>query len=505
MANYLSPIGNGQQFNDSNGSPLSGALLFTYTAGSSTKRTTYTDINAGGSNTNPIVLDSSGRPPSPIWLIGSETYKFVLAPANDTDPPTSAIETWDNLSGINDTSVSVDQWVSGPTPTYVSGTEFTLVGDQTTTFHVGRRIKATVGAGTVYGRISVTAFTVLTTVTVVLDSGALDAGLSAVSYGLLTATNQSLDVLGVKRAISETGGTMTGGLTMSSASITMTAGSINFAEGSAVTSAATANIWATDGNTVHITGSTGPITSLGTAPQAGASRWVIFDSTPTLTHSTNLNLPGSVDYTAEAGDFAYVYADTTTQFDVQIFKKSGLPAIAGQPRRIGTFSSSNAANCAIVFPAEAVNYPRIALRGTVHAHTDDTTLYLRTSTNGGSSYDSSAGNYTWAQHGRSDSGAEGNDIGSDSAIQISNITVGRNFGNAADESGFIEIIFDNPYGTTYKKNIRWLLANSDPSAGVTVSLCGSGNRQSTSDIDAARLEMSSGNITVENGSIIGMY
>jgi hypothetical protein len=47
----------------------------------------------------------------------------------------------------------------------------------------------------VYGVISITAYAALTTVTVVLDSGVLDAGLSSVSLGLLTADNTSSPIL----------------------------------------------------------------------------------------------------------------------------------------------------------------------------------------------------------------------------------------------------------------------------------------------------------------------
>jgi hypothetical protein len=85
-----------------------------------------------------------------------------------------------------------DEWVSGPTPTYVSATSFTLAGDQTTTFTVGRRLKTTNSGGTVYSTITASAFAAVTTVTVVNDSSSLDAGLSAVSYGLLQAANQSV-------------------------------------------------------------------------------------------------------------------------------------------------------------------------------------------------------------------------------------------------------------------------------------------------------------------------
>jgi hypothetical protein len=119
------------------------------------------------------------------------------------------------------------------------------------------------------------------------------------------------------------GGTMTGDITMSGASIVE-------AEGAAVTAASSTNIWATDGNTVHVTGNTG-IADFATAPQAGAWMKVIFDGTPVLTHSANLNLnAGGSDITIAAGDFALVYADTTTQMDVFVIRKSGAALVSSQ-------------------------------------------------------------------------------------------------------------------------------------------------------------------------------
>ena len=177
---------------DENGAPLVGAQLFTYVAGSSTKQTTFQDSGGSTPNENPIEFDASGRPPYPIWLTTGVSYKFVLAPADDTDPPTSPIWTLDNITGINDTSSAQDQWVSGATPTFVSTTSFTLVGDQTSTYHVGRRVKTTNSGGTVYSTISASVFGVLTTITVGNDSGVLDSGLSALSYSVLTNVNQAI-------------------------------------------------------------------------------------------------------------------------------------------------------------------------------------------------------------------------------------------------------------------------------------------------------------------------
>lgn len=95
MAVNLSPIGNGQQFFDNNGVPLSGGLIYTYQAGSSTALATYTDLNGNVANANPIVLDSSGRLSSEVWLTYGYNYKFVVKTAAGT-----TLGTYDNLYGI---------------------------------------------------------------------------------------------------------------------------------------------------------------------------------------------------------------------------------------------------------------------------------------------------------------------------------------------------------------------------------------------------------------------
>lgn len=199
MSVKCSPFGPKPQFVDANGAPYSVAKLFFYASGSTTKQNTYTDSTGATGNTNPIMLDSSGRTPSELWFTEGLTYKAVLAPSTDTDPPTSPIFTINGLTGINDTTASADEWVaSGSTPTYVSATSFTLPGDQTAAFHVGRRLKSTVTAGTIYSVISASSYnagTLLTTVTVVNDSGALDSGLSGVSLGMLRANNSSFPAL----------------------------------------------------------------------------------------------------------------------------------------------------------------------------------------------------------------------------------------------------------------------------------------------------------------------
>lgn len=289
MAVKLAPVPR-QQYVDSSGNPYSGAKLFYYAAGTTTKQNTYTTSVGDVANTNPVVLDSSGRTPYGVWLTTGVNYKVVLAPASDTDPPASPIFTEDVITGINDEAVGSQWAASGVTPTYVSATQFTVTGDKTSTFLVDRRVKCTVTAGTVYGYISVSAYTTLTTVTVVLDSGSLDSGLSAVEVGILTDTNSAIPLTVAKRNAANN-----------------YTNAQNEAKGADIASAATINLTTATGNLVHVTGTT-TITAITLA--SGAERTVVFDGVLTLTHNaTTLILPGGQNITTAAGDRMIVRGD----------------------------------------------------------------------------------------------------------------------------------------------------------------------------------------------------
>ena len=78
-------------------------------------------------------------------------------------------------------------------------------------------------------------------------------------------------------------------------------GQLNRIKGADLASAATVNLAAATGNTVHITGTT-TITALGTVA-AGAEFTLIFDGALTLTHNaTSLILQGATNLTTAAGD-----------------------------------------------------------------------------------------------------------------------------------------------------------------------------------------------------------
>ena len=103
MSVNLSPYGGvGAQFFDNDGNILSGGLIYTYAAGTSTPQTTYTDGAGAIPHANPIVLDSAGRVPTgEIWLTDGLSYKFVLK-----NSAGDLIATYDNISGINSNFVA---------------------------------------------------------------------------------------------------------------------------------------------------------------------------------------------------------------------------------------------------------------------------------------------------------------------------------------------------------------------------------------------------------------
>jgi hypothetical protein len=129
--------GAGAQFFDGNGDPLTGGLLYTYLAGTTTPVTTYTSQSGVANNTNPIVLNAAGRTPAEVWLDGGVLYKFVLA--------TSAyvqIGSYDNIPAVNDPTTAnnlitvagtnaLTGLATPPLEGYTAGAQFSFIAQNT--------------------------------------------------------------------------------------------------------------------------------------------------------------------------------------------------------------------------------------------------------------------------------------------------------------------------------------------------------------------------------------
>lgn len=155
--------------------------LDVYEAGSlSNRKTTYALPGLTSANTNPVTLNSLGE---------ADVFYSGLAQLVLKDSDGDTIWTKDNIGLGGDTS---SEWINSLSATYGSSTTFTLSGDQTTEYHVGRRVRL-IGSSTLYGTITISSYSAPnTTVTVSLDSGSIDVTLASTNTGINSATNESV-------------------------------------------------------------------------------------------------------------------------------------------------------------------------------------------------------------------------------------------------------------------------------------------------------------------------
>lgn len=114
---------------DANGAPLVGGKLYSYEAGTTTKKATYSDPDCTVPNTNPVILDSEGY--ADVW-VPSGSYKFALYDADD-------VQRWvrDDISALGTSSGSgssdsgLTAWV---THDIVDGQEATDLDGETLDF-----------------------------------------------------------------------------------------------------------------------------------------------------------------------------------------------------------------------------------------------------------------------------------------------------------------------------------------------------------------------------------
>jgi hypothetical protein len=180
--------GAGAQFLDNSGNVLTGGLIYTYSAGTTTPLATYTSNLGTSAHPNPIVLDAAGRiPGGEIWLSNGFGYKFITKDANNV-----LIGTYDNIPSsaqppiVNDaSSISYEQGNSTTAGAFKIGQTYLITSIGTTNFQtigasanqVGILFTATgVGTGTGTAQFSRTVQAKLQESVSVSDFGALGDG-----------------------------------------------------------------------------------------------------------------------------------------------------------------------------------------------------------------------------------------------------------------------------------------------------------------------------------------
>lgn len=124
--------------------------------------------------------------------------------------------------------------------------------------------------------------------------------------------------------------------------------------------------------------------------------------------------------------------------------------------------------------------------------TDNTSFRMRTSTDGGSSYDSGAGNYSWSYV---------NVLGGATSTDTS-IIIQPGLSNASNELFSATIFIYDPSSANYCR-INGYTSYITFSSVHQVS-CNAGARLSAADVDAIQFSMSSGNISIGEFKLYGL-
>lgn len=135
--------------------------------------------------------------------------------------------------------------------------------------------------------------------------------------------------------------------------------------------------------------------------------------------------------------------------------------------------------------------------------TDNVALHMRTSTDNGANWDSSAGAYYWRTDIVALDGTSTAPTLASSTTSATEMTLAPGVGNAANEGVSGEVVLRGVNGTTRRKAIHFEGEAEDPS-GITRLIRSDGHRNNAANIDAARFYFSSGNITSGTINLYGL-
>lgn len=504
------------QFFNNLGQPNVGGTVLTQVGG--VNAATYQDSAGATPLPNPIPLNSRGEISNAVgatcqlFLLSNSIYTFTIfdAAGNQVDQATYV----GGSTASGSLGVATPEWtLSALAPSYISGTSFSFAGNQTTAFTAGLRLKCTVTAGTVYGTILTSVFTTLTTITLEMDSGqALDAGLSAVSSGILNTIHPSLPPYLETMPIAVDHTDPTKRIKLSATEIptgtTQTlavaaAGIIEGVSGAAIASAATVNLDTATGDYDNITGT---VTTTAITLTQGRERTVVANAAWPITAGASLIMTGVVasgnTYTCTAGDVfkfrgeaAGVVRCVSSAFSVRS------AAVRGSLILLGKAAASGATT--LVLPSSIITstYDEYELHLVgIKVDTINVDVVLQISQDNGATWKTAA-NYAYMLT-QVNSNNTSSIVGSGVSIGM-NVTLGTNLSNAAASSlnGVVKLF--TPSSTTLAK--MFSVSTQYQQAANYVTTDGGGSYYNdTNAYTAVRLFVTTGNITAGNARLYGV-
>lgn len=302
------------RFFDANGNPLSGGKVFSFGAGTTTPKATFTDQAGLTANANPTILDANGE--ANIWLSGA--YKIELR--NSVD-----VVQWvvDNVKEAS-TDVPSGFFALTVTPTTTGSASFTVPGDFTTTLFVNQRIRYVTSSVTRYATIASSIFgSGVTTVTTTNSTGPLNTGTGVSVAAGISETNFNIDAAKVSFDGDGAGGNVETAMVdraRLSVTNTYTGGNIYnnqlraqhqfVVNGVLITAASTTDLPAANATNITISGNT-TINSFG-VPIDGEFYILQFTGAPLITATSGLiNLHNNANHQVKAGEIFLAQADVT--------------------------------------------------------------------------------------------------------------------------------------------------------------------------------------------------
>lgn len=479
-------------FFDNNGVPLAGGKLYTYAAGTTTPKATYTTAAGNIANSNPITLDAYGR----AILFISGAYKFVLKDANDVAIPNGTTDNIIAYTTVDQNSSPFYQSFSGN----ASQTTFTLSADLGTDeksifVFVGGVILAPTaftlnGTSIVFTAAPASGTNNIQIYAPSLLVGAAAASAAAADISATNAANSAASAAASSAANLQ--GTSTTSLAIGTGSkVFTTQAGMAFTVGRFVLVVSAAN----PANYMHgqVTAYSGTSLTVNVTNTGG---------TGTL-NDWNITVSGTQGSQGPAGNITNIASQpvaTITASDITIFadvsdsnnsKRTTVQGIldlvpVGVLFLVSTTTFAGAATFDVALAAGYIY--EIEFQNLVPS-IDDKQFRMRTSSNNGSSYDSGASDYRAALDGyRSDANAD--TLGaSSSAGALTN----SGTGSASGENLCLFVKSSGHENTTSFKHFTFQYSQIDP-IGVLRSGTGGVSRQSTSAVTNLRFYFDSGNI-----------
>ena len=311
-------------------------------------------------------------------------------------------------------------------------------------------------------------------------------GSAGAGTGDLLAANNLSDVATPDTALANLGGGTVGiaifkdttaAAVIAELGITATATELNYTDG--VTSAIQTQLDSKQASDATLTALAGGLTAANKVPYAtGTDTLGELDLQTTISDSdTSVPTSGAVvDYVASAGSGGLIFISSQDASSSSSLDFTG-------------FSSSNYDSYIFI------------LQNIIPA-SSSRTLLMRTSTDGGSTYDSGSGNYEWAQHGMINSGAHAQDnITGQTSIKLTGDQANTYVSTTAGVSGRVEVLGPHlPQYTLVNASLSYVSNNGNRPAIINSA----GHRESAADVDAVRFLFSSGNIASGTVTMYGL-